>query len=76
MNLMDHWNYRLVQRDGYVEMVEAWYNERGELVGWSDAGPVVGNDLEDFKGEMANRAKALDAPVIPGTYLDELAAQS
>jgi hypothetical protein len=73
---MHHWNYRLVQRDGYVEMVEAWYNKRSELIAWSDAGPVIANDLEDMKGELDARRKALKAPIIPGTYMDELAGAS
>ena len=69
---MEHWNYRLVQHDDHVAMIEAWYNGRGQLVAWADAGPVIGDDLEDITGELANRAKALDAPIIPITYLEEL----
>ncbi len=57
-----YWNYRLIQRDGFVELVEAYYEntdgktyckgDEGVLVGYTDA-LLTAADKEDMQKTLA-----------------------
>ena len=41
------WNYRLIQYESHVELVEMYYDNHGVIEGWTES-LFVANDLEDM----------------------------
>ena len=60
------WNFRLVQRDGYVELIEAHYKNKTNprIYAYAEASAPIGNDVDDFARELANMAEAANRPVL------------
>lgn len=60
-----YWNYRIVRRaDGWFEMREIYYDKEHRPISWADPTPVDGEDVEDIKGDMESRSRALARPVL------------
>jgi hypothetical protein len=57
-------NHRLVRHaiDDSFGIYEVYYDENGKITGRLETAIIVGNDLEDLKGELANITKALEKP--------------
>jgi hypothetical protein len=60
------WNYRLVkhQIDNSIGIYEIFYHDDGTSIRGRSKMRIVGNDLEDLKGELINMQKAFDKPIL------------
>lgn len=46
------WNYRLLNLDGSLHIIEAYYNRNGDIIGWILAEPR-GDDLRDVRADLS-----------------------
>lgn len=41
------WNYRLLQEDGYVDIIECYYDDNKKPTAYASAYPLTGESKED-----------------------------
>lgn len=68
---MNNWNYRLLrhQIDDYLELVEVFYSDDGELAGWCPA-HIGGDTEEECKAVMKMMQEAFKQPPIDEKEFD------
>jgi hypothetical protein len=64
---MTTWNHRVRLRNGWFEIVEAYYDDAGKLEGQTvDAIAPGGETVDELRDELNRMLRALDEPVIDG----------
>lgn len=61
------WNYRVVKHDceeGYYEIMEVYYDEKGKINGYANTGCPYGENLQGVKKCMDLMYEALSKPVL------------
>lgn len=66
---MSVWNYRLVEEQGFLHLVEAYYDAAGRLDSWCHASPPMGETLKEFEGDCNAQAAAGARPIIKASDL-------
>lgn len=64
LHAISTWNYRLVQHDGYAEVVEAYYGDDGTIYGWCAAGPLASDDPDELREDIESMLSAWLLPTI------------
>jgi len=81
---MSGWNYRVFQRiynhkyllepETLYEIREAYYDENGDISGWTQTPDVIAHSLEDLKLTLNKMLESCDKPMIDentGEEVDE-----
>lgn len=72
---MSTWNYRVLRRpmvtlsrnvttDPYYEIIEAYYNEAGEIDGYAEKVSPYGDTVEDLQADLNRMLEATTKPVL------------
>lgn len=65
LNKMGHWNFRVMEIDiDYLSIVEAYYDSRGDLMGWTEPIDVVGESVEELRQTLIRMLECLDKKII------------
>jgi len=78
---MSHWSYRVIEQDDLFFVHEVYYDDAGEVEGWSSEPAVAqGETLDELRGEFTSIGTAFFKPVIKieviGTEADGWAEHS
>jgi hypothetical protein len=63
---MSHWNYRVVEKDGYYGIHEAYYDDKKDKphsITKNEVSPF-GETLDELKSSLQMVSEALDKPVL------------
>jgi hypothetical protein len=73
---MSHWNYRVLKKDDLFAIHSVYYNEAGEIVGWSQTpDPVIDEDFDYLKTQLTLMLEATEKEVIDLDTLENISVQ-
>ena len=62
---IDHWNYRLLEDETGLRIIEVYYDSTSSIMGWTEAGAPMGNDRDDVLAEIETmRLAVVDSPIL------------
>jgi len=74
---MAYWNCRVMLKDGHVAVHEVYYNDNGEVEGYTrDPVAPSGETLEELTETFEKFKRALTEPVLDYAQLEAEAAQA
>jgi hypothetical protein len=62
---MGHWNYRILKKAGLFAIHSVYYDDEGEIRGWSEnPDPVIDEDIEYLKTQLALMLEATGKEIL------------
>ena len=59
------WDHRIIKyEDGTIGIHEVYYDEDGKIILYSDARPVIGDDMDDLRVGFDYMERAFHAPIL------------
>jgi len=58
-------NYRVIKREGILEIHEVYYNDKGEIEFWDESPSwPIGNDIKELLEDLSKYESATELPIL------------